>query len=178
MNPQFRIWIYRILYAVFGLLAIAIPLLPLGFSPARLAMPDLFFALTIAWTIREQKATPLLLIAALALLADAVLMRPVGLWALLIVVSAELARMNDKLIREGGILAELTFFVLTIVVSLLVQNTMLFLVFADTYPLQSLVQIVVFSLVCYTFIILFLHYILRVRGLSSKNLPNRLGKVG
>lgn len=178
MSPNVRIWVNRILYTFFSLIFIAVPLLPLGFSPGRLAMPDLFFALTIAWTVREQKAAPLLLVAALALLADAVLMRPVGLWALLIVISTELTRMNDKLIREGGILAELTFFGLALVAALILQNTMLFLVFSNTYPIQSLVQIVMFSLVYYTLIALFLHYVLRVRGLVTKKRPDRLGKVG
>ncbi len=178
MTPAIRLWLFRALFLGTALLSIAIPLLPLGFSPDRMAMPDLFLALTIAWVIREPKAAPLVLVAGLALLADAVLMRPFGLWALFVVILSELARMNDRLLRDGGFLIELMFFGVSLVVLLLAQNLFLFVTFAGTYPLNVLVEIVITSLVCYPFIAMFLHYILRVRGPDSKNLPDRLGKVG
>ncbi|MCF6305509.1 MAG: hypothetical protein L3J33_09070 [Rhodobacteraceae bacterium] len=178
MTPSIRLWLFRALFLGTALLSIAIPLLPLGFSPDRMAMPDLFLALTIAWVIREPKTAPLVLVAGLALLADAVLMRPFGLWALFVVILSELARMNDRLLRDGGFLIELMFFVISLVVLLLLQNLFLFVTFAGTYPLNVLVEIVITSLICYPFIAMFLHYILRVRGPDSKNLPDRLGKVG
>lgn len=178
MTPSIRLWLFRSLFLGTALLSIAIPLLPLGFSPNRLAMPDLFLALTVAWVIRQPHSAPLVLVAGLALLADAVLMRPFGLWALFVVVLAELARMNNRLLREGSFLIELAFFLAALVVLLVAQNLFLFVTFAGTYPLNQLAEIVITSLICYPFIAMFLHYILRVRGPDSKNLPDRLGKVG
>ncbi len=178
MTPKIRLWLLRVLFLGTALLSIAIPLLPLGFSPDRLAMPDLFLGLTFAWLVREPKAAPLILVAVLALLADAVLMRPFGLWALLVVVLAELVRMNNRLLREGGFLIEMLAFLGALVILLLAQNLFLFVTFSGTYPLNTLVEIVITSLICYPFIVLFLHYIIRVRGPSSKNQPDRLGKVG
>ncbi|MBL4807610.1 MAG: hypothetical protein JKY31_10025 [Rhodobacteraceae bacterium] len=178
MNPLFRIWFFCGIFIAVALISIAIPLLPLGFSPDRWAMPDLFFALTVAWVLRMPNSAPLILVAALALLADAVLMRPVGLWALLIVVASELARMNERLIREAGILVETAFFVAILIVMVLIQNALLFLTFSGVYPLKSLLQFVMLSMICYPFITGFLHYILRVRGRNIRNLPDRLGKVG
>lgn len=178
MNPFVRLWLYRGIYVFIGLIVIALPLLPLGFLPSRMAMPDLLFALTIVWIIRDTRTAPLLLVAGLALLADAVLMRPVGLWALLVVVATELARMNDRLLRDGGIIAELVFFAASMVIMLMIQNMLLFLTFSNTYPLNRVVQIVMLSLICYPFFVLFLHYVMRVRGVVSKDTPDRLGRVG
>ncbi len=172
------LWFYRLLFAAFALLAIAIPLLPLGFLASRLAMPDLFFALTIAWVVRSPKTAPLVLVALLAILADAVLSRPVGLWALLILILSELTRMNDRLIRDTGFIAEWLYFGAILTIMVILQNTVLFLTFAGAYPFNRLVQIVMLSMFWYPFIAGFLHYILRVRGPVSRNLPDRLGKVG
>ncbi len=178
MTTGMRLWVYRGLFLGTALLSIAFPILPLDFSPSRMAMPDLFLALTIAWIVRVPDTAPLVLVAVLALLADAVLMRPFGLWALFVVILSELARMNDRLLRDGGFLIELAFFLVSLAILLVLQNLFLFITFAGTYPLNELVKIVISSLICYPLIALFLHYILRVRGPESKNLPDRLGKVG
>jgi len=178
MTPLVRLWVFRGLFIILALVAISVPLLPLRFSPDRLPMPDLFFALTIAWVVREPQTAPLVLIAGLALLADAVLMRPLGLWAVLIVFASELARMNARLIREGGILTEMIFFALIIIAMFFIQNIMLFITFLGGYPVNTLAWIILLSLIAYPLFALFLHYVIRVRGLDLKNRPDRLGKVG
>jgi len=177
MSTTLHIWAYRALYTVLSIFALAIPLLPLGFSPLRSAMPDLFFALTIAWVVRDSRSAPLVLVALLAILADAVLMRPMGLWAGLIVISSELVRLNERMIREGGFLAELIFFALTLVAMLIVQNLVLLITFAEPYPLPELAQFVVFSVVFYLIIVLALHYVFRLRGRNWRTAPDRLGKI-
>jgi len=178
MTPRIRLSVRRVLFTLLALLMIALPLLPLGFSPSRWAMPDLFFALTISWVIRDKHSAPLILVAGLALLADAILMRPLGLWAVLVVITSELARMNDRFIRDGGIIAEMLFFWVTAISMVIIQNIFLFLTFSNSYPVDRLVQFVMLSLIIYPFIAAILHYVLRIRGEISKNLPDRLGKVG
>ena len=178
MTGPFKIWLHRGFYLAFGLLTLAIPLLPLGFTTDKLPMPDLFFSLTICWVVREKDSAPMLVVAALAIIADGILMRPVGFWALMIIVISELVRKNDRLFRDGGILVELAFFIVSFAAALVIQNVVLFLIFADTFPVGQLVQIVIYSALCYPLFALILHYILRVRGPVTKNQPDRVGKVG
>jgi hypothetical protein len=56
-------------------------------------------ALTFAWVLRRPEFVPPLLIAAMILLGDLMFHRPPGLWAALVLVTAETLRVRD--IREG-----------------------------------------------------------------------------
>lgn len=177
MNITPKIWLYRGMFVALSLLMIAIPLLPLSFSPARIATPDLLLCVIIAWVIRRPSSAPLVLVAALALLGDAVLMRPMGLWAMLVIVASEAIRFSSQTIRERGLLFEFIVVGFALVAMTLVQNLILFVTFATPYPFQRLVQLNMITLICYPFIVLLLYYVLRVRAPSLKNMPDRLWKI-
>ncbi|MCF6271761.1 MAG: hypothetical protein L3J37_01030 [Rhodobacteraceae bacterium] len=175
MTPQ--IWGYRLLFVLLGTLAIAYPLLPLQFSPERLAPPDLLLALVLAWLVRQPKSAPLLLIAALALFADAVLMRPLGLWAGLTLLASEIIRHSARTIQERGFLMEFTSFAALLIAMAVIQNILLWASFSQPLDLRNTAQFVLLTLVCYPVIVLCMHYILRIRKPDHKNRPDRLGKI-
>lgn len=177
MNNTPQIWAYRGLFFVLGLLMVAYPLLPLQFNPARLAAPDLLFALTMAWVVRQPQSAPFLLIAALALLADAVLMRPLGLWALLLLVGSEVVRFSYKAVQDRGIMMEFALVAGLLAGLAILQNLLLWISFSQALDLVRLVQFVMLTLLCYPFMVLFLHYILRVRKPDTSKRPDRLGKI-
>lgn len=54
-----------------------------------IVMPDLIYALVIAWVIRRPASTPLWVVLVIGLLADVMLARPIGLGALALVLAAE-----------------------------------------------------------------------------------------
>ena len=58
-------------------------LLPLQTTPRSLAGPDLLLAFAVAWCLRRPEFVPPLALALAFLLADLLLQRPPGLWALL-----------------------------------------------------------------------------------------------
>ena len=177
MTPQARIWVYRVLYFLLGLFAVAYPLLPLQFSPARFSSPDLLFALTMVWIVRQPQSAPFLLVAALALLADAVLMRPMGLWAVLMLISSETVRFSYKSIQDRGIIAEFTLIASLLLAMVVLQNLVLWVSFSQVLEFAKIVQFVILTLASIPVILLFLHYVVRVRKPDSRNRPDRLGKI-
>ena len=175
VSPQ--IWLYRSLYLLLGLLAIAYPLLPLQFSPERWPAPELLFALTLAWVVRQPKGAPFLLIAALALLADAVLMRPMGLWALLLLLASETVRFSYRSIQERGLIMEFSMVTALLLVMVFLQSIMLWISFSQSLEATYMVQFVMLTLLSYPVIVAILHYILRVQKPNLSNRPDRLGKI-
>ncbi len=92
----------RMLVAALGIIAIHIPLVPVGQAGDRIANPDLLFCLLAAWIVRRPQAVPLLLVLALGLGADLLLGRPPGPGVLGLVLATEHLRHR----RPGSFLAE------------------------------------------------------------------------
>lgn len=177
MNATPKIWIFRAIFFFLGLLAIAYPILPLQFTPTRWPAPELLFGLIMAWVVRQPKSAPFLLIAALALLADAVLMRPLGLWALLLLMASETLRFSHKSIQERGLIAEFSLVAALFLVLLILQNLLLWVSFSQSLDATRMLQFGMLTLLCYPFMVAFLHYIIRVRKPDYSNRPDRLGKI-
>lgn len=93
-------------YVGISLAILIVALLPL--APGRVGWPgpDLLTALTLAWVLRRPEQVPVLVIAALALTADVLLMRPIGLGAVILVVGSEAARLREHRWREQRFLVE------------------------------------------------------------------------
>ncbi|MGR3435416.1 MAG: rod shape-determining protein MreD [Shimia sp.] len=98
-----HVWGLRAAYVAVALVVLGLQLVPLGTAPRGFAGPDLVLALTVAWAIRRPAAVPIVLVAAVTLVADMLLQRPPGLWAAIVVGAAAylVARHDD--------LAEATF---------------------------------------------------------------------
>jgi rod shape-determining protein MreD len=104
-----RRWTYRALYVLCSVVVIGISLLPLGDGTAGLPGPDLTVVLAFAWVLRRPDCVPPLLVALVVLLADAFALRPLGLWAALVVIGAEFLRSRAALMRDLPFLAEWAF---------------------------------------------------------------------
>jgi len=177
LNIAPKIWLYRALYLLLGLLAIAYPILPLQFTPARWPAPELLFALTMAWVVRQPESAPFLLIAGLALLADAVLMRPMGLWAVLLLMASETLRFSYRSIQERGLVMEFSMVAALLLVMVIVQNILLWASFSQSLEVGRMLQFALLTLLCYPVMVAFLHYIARVRKPDHSHRPDRLGKI-
>ncbi len=101
-----RRWAYRTLYVLVSIVVIGIGLLPLGDGTAGLPGPDLVIVIAFAWVLRRPEYVPPLLLALVVLLADAFALRPLGLWAGLVVVGAEFLRSRETLLRDLPFAAE------------------------------------------------------------------------
>ena len=172
-----KIWLYRGFFVLLGLLAIAYPILPLQFTPTRWPAPELLFALTMAWLVRQPESAPFLLIAPLAIMADAVLMRPMGLWAMLLLMASETVRFSYRAIQERGIVIEFSMVAALFLTMMILQNVLLWVSFSQSLEVARMLQFSVLTLLCYPVMVAFLHYIIRVRKPDQTNRPDRLGKI-
>jgi rod shape-determining protein MreD len=82
----------RTLFALLALAAIHLPMVPVSHSADRVVLPDLLYALTLAWVVRRPATAPLGLVLAVGLAGDILLARPPGLGALGLVLASEAVR--------------------------------------------------------------------------------------
>lgn len=104
--PTTRRWAYRALFVLVSLVIIGAGLLPLGDGTAHLPGPDLLVVFAYAWALRRPDFVPPLLLALVILLADAFALRPLGLWAALVVLGAEFLRSRQASMRDLPFLLE------------------------------------------------------------------------
>lgn len=93
-------------YALIACAILFLRLLPL--SPGRVPWPgpDLILCLTLAWVLRRPEQVPALIIAAVILVEDLLVMRPIGLWAAMVVIGTEAARTREARWREQPFVVE------------------------------------------------------------------------
>src|SRR6056297_633829 len=85
-------WRYWLLFLAIAAVLFFVQLLPLDLQPGRFPGPDVLLLLAIAWVLRRPDFVPVLLVAAVFLLADILFMRPLGLWTALVVLGMEFLR--------------------------------------------------------------------------------------
>lgn len=86
------IWGYRALFAFLCALILFVALLPFDVGEGRIPGPDLIVCLMAAWILRRPDYVPVWLLVPILFLADVLLMRPLGLWALIVFVMGEYLR--------------------------------------------------------------------------------------
>ena len=118
-----EIWLHRVMFLGIALATLFWRLLPLSLAEAascapeaslcrlwvwldRMPGPDLLLCLIFAWTMRRPDYLPVLLIAAVVFLEDLLLMRPPGLWTLLVLMGSEFVRGRVALTRELSFMVE------------------------------------------------------------------------
>ncbi len=94
------LWRGRLGFVAIAALLTFVALLPLGREAGQLPGPDLMLGLVFAWMMRRPDFIPMWLLATVYLAADILLLRPIGLWAALVVVAAEILRARSVLMRE------------------------------------------------------------------------------
>lgn len=72
----------------------------------HLVGPDLLIAFAFAWSLRRPEYVPTVLLAALFLLADLMLQRPPGLWAILALLACENLKGRSRILRDSTFGAE------------------------------------------------------------------------
>lgn len=82
-------WLMRATFLAFAMGILYWQLLPLSTVPSSWTGPDFLLVLMMVWVLRRPDYAPILLVAAIALLADFILSRPPGLMAALTVLVCE-----------------------------------------------------------------------------------------
>ena len=84
-----RVWMMRAAFTLLILMILFFHLLPLQTAPGGIIWPNLILAFSLSWSVRRPQYVPTVLLACMFFLADFLLQRPPGLWAMLALVACE-----------------------------------------------------------------------------------------
>ncbi len=151
--------------------------MPFGKAVGGGTFPDILYCLMVAWVIRRSATAPLLLVLLLAIIGDVMMMRPLGLWALLLVLATELMRYSEKTLYEVPFVIEWIYVSLLFLLLQLAQNLIFFVTFSETYPLADILWYFLATSLVYPVIVLFLNWVVRVRFVEEEVRSSRLGRI-
>lgn len=166
MSSSREMWKTRAILS--GLIAVIVlaSLLPLGTGFYRMPGPDLILCLICAVVLRRPEYMPIGLVVGLIFVADALLMRPLGLWTLLILIGSEYLRRvlfhSQALtpLEEGIQVAG------TMLACFAGEALILTLLLAERPPLGGQLIHIILTLLAYPLVVLFTQSVLRIRRLQ------------
>ena len=162
-QPATGRWRYAALFAGLAALWLFVRLLPLDTTPASWPGPDLLLCLALAWVLRRPDYVPALLIAAVFLLEDFLLMRPPGLWALIVLAATEFLRARHVQMRELGLLMEWLVVAVVITAMVLVNRLVLAVTAVPQAELGLVALHMLTTILAYPFVVGLCFLALRLR---------------
>ncbi|WP_417599668.1 rod shape-determining protein MreD [Pararhodobacter oceanensis] len=170
---RFETLAYLGLFLLIAALSILARILPLSVASDAWPRPDILMALTMAWVLRRPVHVPALAIVLVFLAEDLFLMRPPGLWALLMLVGTEFLRRRQPVVRDMNLLLEWGL-VASVMVTLFVANRLgLMIVMTPRPPLDLSLLTLVFTMAAYPLVVLVLQGLLRVRKPATGEVDER-----
>jgi len=173
----YAVWKQRTLLV--GLLSLIIftSLLPLGPMFGSIPGPDLSMCLLFAFVLRRPDYVPLGLVLVMVFVADALLMRPLGLWTLIMLVATEFLR-RSVVQTEALTPAEEFGQILPVMLACFIAERLILLALLAEPPVFfSQVVHVGMTLVFYPIIVLFTHSVLGVRRLQPGEVDTLGGRA-
>jgi rod shape-determining protein MreD len=171
-----QLWSMRAAFVLIALVILFFHLLPLDPSPGKWAGPDLLVAVVLAWSVRRPDYVPILLVAAVMLLADMMLQRPPGLWSVLVVCAAEWLKSRERRQRETTFALEwMTFAGVLIVITILYRAVLMVLILVPGTFTLTIVQLIM-TIALYPVVVGVSHFLLGVRRAAPGDV-DRLGRT-
>lgn len=162
------------LYIMSALLLLFFKLLPMNPGTILWPGPDLALALTLAWVMRRPDQLPAIVIILVMLVGDLVLMRPIGLWAAIVLMGSEAARSREVRWRDQPFPMEWLRAATLITLLMLGYHLVMLVFLLDVPPFGMLVLQLVATVIAYPLVVLFARYILGLRRVS----PAEAGRWG
>ncbi len=165
MNTQTftQLWGMRLTFALVFCVVLFFHLLPLETTPRRWVGPDLLISFAFAWSLRRPDYVPSIALAGLFLLADMLLQRPPGLWALLALLACENLKSRARSLRDGTFASEwLTVCITLILVALAYRVGMVITLLEPPELGLSFIELVM-TMICYPLVVATTHWVLGVR---------------
>ena len=101
-----RLFTMYLIYLGITFLILFFQLIPLNLFPEAWVGPDILLGVTLAWVTRQPEFVPILLVTVSFLLADFLLQRPPGLFALLVVIGTEYIKSHVNGLRYASFIEE------------------------------------------------------------------------
>lgn len=169
-----HLWLMRAAFLAATLLILFFHLLPLDTMPRNWAGPDILIGLAFAWCVRRPEFVPPLLLTAAFLLADFLLQRPPGLWALLALLACENLKTRGRALRDANFVAEWLTVGLVLIAITFAHRLILGITLLDLPRLTLSLSELGITLLSYPLIVLITHGLMGVR----KAAPGDLDALG
>lgn len=150
VNP---VWGYRALFAGIAVALVVLRMLPIRTLPVTIPGPDLLTCIACAWVLRRPEYVPAVLIAAVFLFEDFLLMRPPGLWSVIMLAGTEFLRNRVALMRELGLAMEWAMVSVVMVAMVLLYRLVYAAAFLDEPPLTLVGLQMLGSILCYPLVV-------------------------
>lgn len=170
-----RIWFAGLFIGV-GLLVWLFRVLPLqglgdpttapgdtGLSWANWPAPDLMLALTLAWVVRRPDLLPAPLIALYFFVEDILMLRPPGLWALIVLMATEFLRRRNPTLRGLTLWLEYALIAALMLGMFLLNRMVLGIVMVPQAPLGLSLAVFLGTVAIYPVVVTVLHFGLDLR---------------
>lgn len=144
---------HRALFVVLAVALFFVRLLPLHSSNGGWPGPDFLLCLVCCWTLRRPDYLPFWLIAAVIFLEDLLMMRPPGLWAVLVVGGAEFLRGRIAIARELNFGVEWLLVSLVIAAIFLLNRIVFTLTLLPQIPFETLVVHLIVTVLTYPLVV-------------------------
>lgn len=166
-------WSYRGLFVGLAGVLMFARLLPLSTVAGGIPGPDVLLCLTCAWVMRRRDYVPGVLIAAVFLLQDMLMMRPPGLWALLVLLGAEFLRTRAAQTRDMPFVLEWMLVGLVMIALTLANRLVLDLAMVPQARLGLTLMHLLLTVAAYPSVVLFSRYGLGIRPMAPGNRDDR-----
>ncbi len=176
-RAEMRRWTGRALFLIIALTAIYLPLLPFGMDRGGRAWPDVLFAVTAAWIVRRPDDLPFLLVAAVGFVADLMLSRPPGLWALIFLLAMEFLRVQRHRLIDRPFPVEWLTVSITFGIALMMQTLLLIAAFVPLPGGDLTWQVFALTVVAYPVAVAVLRFGLVVRAPKPAERGRSLGRL-
>lgn len=171
-----QLWGMRALFVLIAFLILFFHLLPLDPAPRRWAGPDVLTAVVFAWAVRRPDYVPIVLVAAVLLLADFMLQRPPGLWSVLVVCAAEWIKSRERRQRETTFALEwMTFASTLFLITVLYRLALMVIILAPGTLSLSVTQFIATILV-YPMVVGVSYFLFGIRRAAPGDM-DRLGRA-
>ncbi len=165
-RPVHPLWFAALFLALAGL-SLFIRMLPLGARGWTFPGPDLLLCLTLAWVVRRPDYLPAPVIGAVFFLEDLLLMRPPGLWALMVLLGTEFLRRRTGTLRGLNFWFEYATVGGTLLAMLLLNRLILAIVMVPQPPFSLSFGQFLGTVLAYPAVVAVSHFVLRVRKPST-----------
>ena len=173
-HGESRLWTMRLAFGMLVLIILFFHLLPLQTSTGGWIWPDLVLCFALAWSVRRPEYVPAVLLAVTFLLADLLLQRPPGLFAVLALIACEQLKAQSRGLRDATLASEMVSVAIWIVGIAVAYRIILAVLLVDAPPLGAILIQVIVTIVAYPIVVAITHGLLGVR----KAAPDELGGKG
>jgi rod shape-determining protein MreD len=165
--------VWRTVFVGLALLVAFVRLLPLGDGAGGVPGPDLLVALALAWAVRRPDYVPVLLLAALMLMADFLFMRPPGLWAAITVLGVEFLRNREAGFRDLPFPVEWGMVALLLLVMTLANGFVLLVLMVDQPTLGLTLLQLIATILSYPLVVAVTVFALGLRRVAPGEVDDR-----